>query len=76
MTTNESVLTNATGPILSLDLGKYKSVACIYVSNEDIRFLTISTCRTQLTRLIDDLADITQIERASSKSRYRMGMAC
>ena len=32
MTTNLSELTNAAGPILSLDLGKYKSVACIYVS--------------------------------------------
>jgi transposase len=52
MTTNASELTSATGPILSLDLGKYKSVACIYVSNDDIRFLTISTSRTQLTRLI------------------------
>ena len=52
MTTNLSELTNVVGPILSIDLGKYKSVACIYVSNEDIRFLTISTSRTELTRLL------------------------
>jgi transposase len=51
MTTNMSELTNATGPILALDLGKYKSVACIYVSAEDTRFTTITTSRTELTRL-------------------------
>lgn len=52
MTTNLSELTNAAGPILSLDLGKYKSVACIYYSAEDTRFTTITTSRTELTRLI------------------------
>jgi transposase len=51
MTTNLSELKSATGPILSLDLGKYKSVACIYASAEDTRFTTITTSRTELTRL-------------------------
>jgi transposase len=51
MTTNLSELTNATGPILSLDLGKYKSVACIYAGAEDTRFTTITTSRTELIRL-------------------------
>ncbi len=51
MTTNLSELTNAAGPILALDLGKYKSVACIYGSAEDTRFTTITTSRMELTRL-------------------------
>jgi transposase len=53
MTTSMSELTNAAGPILALDLGKYKSVACSYVSAEDTRFTTITTSRTELTRLFD-----------------------
>jgi hypothetical protein len=42
--------TTATGTILALDLGKYKSVACIYLSASDTRFTMISTSRTELTR--------------------------
>jgi hypothetical protein len=38
--TNLSELTNAADPILSLDLSKYKSVACLYSATEDIRFTT------------------------------------
>ena len=53
MTTNLSELTNAADPILSLDLGKYKSVACLYDSAEDTRFTTITTSRAELTRLFD-----------------------
>ncbi len=42
---------DAAGSILSLDVGKYKSVACLYGSAEDTRFTTITTSRTELTRL-------------------------
>lgn len=41
----------AAGPILAVDLGKYKSVACIYRAADDQRFATIPTSRAELTRL-------------------------
>jgi transposase len=43
----------AADTILALDLGKYKSVACLYRSADDHRFTTIPTGRAELTRLID-----------------------
>src|SRR5262245_23876625 len=43
----------AAAPILAIDLGKYKSVACLYRSADDTRFTTFSTSRDPLTRLID-----------------------
>jgi transposase len=39
--------------ILALDLGKYKSVACVYRSADDQRFTTVPTSRAELARLID-----------------------
>lgn len=44
--------TATTGPILALDLGKYKSVACLSHSADDARFTTLTTSRHELTRLI------------------------
>jgi transposase len=41
-----------TATILALDLGKYKSVACLYRSAEDHAFATLATSRAELTRLI------------------------
>ena len=38
--------------ILAIDLGKYKSVACIYRSADDQQFTTISTSRAELSRLV------------------------
>src|SRR5215468_8481998 len=39
-------------PILALDLGKYKSVACLYHGDPaTARFHTLTTCRTELLRL-------------------------
>ena len=51
MTTTTTTAT-AAGPILALDLGKYKSVACLYRSRDDARFATLPTSRPELTRLI------------------------
>jgi transposase len=51
-TTTNTATTAAAGPILAFDLGKYKSVACIYRSADDHRFTTIPTSREELTRLI------------------------
>ena len=42
----------ATDTILALDLGKYKSVACLHRSPDDPRFTTVPTSRHELTRLI------------------------
>jgi transposase len=38
--------------ILAIDLGKYKSVACIYRSAQDQQFTTITTTKSELTRLV------------------------
>jgi transposase len=43
----------ATDTILALDLGKYKSVACLSRSLLDHRFTTVPTNRAELSRLID-----------------------
>jgi transposase len=55
MTTTPTTRVTATaaGPILAIDLGKYKSVACVYRSADDHRFTTIPTTRAELHRLID-----------------------
>jgi transposase len=45
--------TTAAASILAIDLGKYKSVACLYRSADDQRFTTFPTSRAELTRLID-----------------------
>jgi transposase len=45
--------TTSTNTILALDLGKYKSVACLCRSADDARFTTVPSNRTELSRLID-----------------------
>jgi hypothetical protein len=39
--------------ILAIDLGKYKSVACLYRSADDNRFVSFATSRAEITRLLD-----------------------
>lgn len=51
MTTTTEIAT-ATDVILSVDLGKYKSVACLYRSAEEQRFMTIRTSREEIRRLL------------------------
>jgi transposase len=51
MTTTTTTATTA--PILAIDLGKYKSVACLYRSADDQRFTSFATSRDELARLID-----------------------
>jgi transposase len=55
MTTTTTTATTAatTAPILAIDLGKYKSVACLYRSADDQRFTSFATSRDELARLID-----------------------
>jgi transposase len=50
--TTPTATTATAGPILAFDLGKYKSVACLYRSAKDHRFTTLPTSREQLARLI------------------------
>jgi hypothetical protein len=45
--------TTAADTILAIDLGKYKSVACLDRSADDPRFTTFPTSRAELTRLIE-----------------------
>src|SRR5262249_10821068 len=52
MTTHLTQVTNAAGPIVALDLGKYKSVACIYRAPHDRQFTTLPTSQAELTRLL------------------------
>jgi transposase len=49
MTTTAKAIAAET--ILAIDLGKYKSVACIYRLADDRRFVTVPTSRAELTRL-------------------------
>jgi hypothetical protein len=51
MTTHTTAITNAVGAIVALDLGKYKSVACIYRGADDQQFTTIPGRRAELARL-------------------------
>jgi transposase len=50
MNTIQTTASNTT--ILALDLGKYKSLACVYGTAEEGRFLSIPTTRQELTRLL------------------------
>src|SRR5437763_726563 len=50
MNTNSST---TAGPIVAIDLGKYKSVACLYPGDPAAaRFHTLTTCREQLAKLL------------------------
>jgi len=45
--------TCATYPILAIDLGKFKSVACLYRSATEQRFHSLPTSRAAITRLLE-----------------------
>jgi len=48
--------TSTTGCILAIDLGKYKSVACLYphsADQADIRFRSFETCREKLAAICE-----------------------
>lgn len=48
-----TITTATTDTILAIDLGKYKSVACLYRFPDDHRFASFPTCRDELTQLIE-----------------------
>ena len=42
----------AADTILAMDLGKYKSVACVYRAADDMRYVSLPTTRDELRRLL------------------------
>jgi transposase len=52
MTTTAAKTTSAAGPILAIDLGKYKCVACVYHAADRFTFHAIDTSLTEVERLI------------------------
>jgi transposase len=53
MTTTTTAAATAADTILAIDLGKYKSVACLYRTAADHHFVTFPTSRAELTRLLE-----------------------
>ena len=51
-TTPTARAATAAGPILAVDLGKYKCVACLYGSAAEYEFRTLDTSRPEVERLI------------------------
>jgi transposase len=49
---NTITTTAFTETILAIDLGKYKSVACLHVEDREIRFATLETTRAELHKLM------------------------
>ena len=47
-----TAVSTAAGPILAIDLGKYKCVACVYRSATEHTFHAIDTSRAEVERLI------------------------
>jgi hypothetical protein len=51
---NTIATTASTNAILAIDLGKYKSVACVHdQATGEFRFMTFDTTRAELHRLLD-----------------------
>ena len=55
MTTTSTEITTAADRILAIDLGKYKSVACIVGATDDPRYATFRTSREEIRRLLTKL---------------------
>ena len=47
-----TAVTTAAGPILAIDLGKYKCVACVYRATTEPTFQAMDTSRAEVARLI------------------------
>src|ERR1700733_2406149 len=51
--TETAIATTATELILAIDLGKYKSVVCLYRNVNDTRFIAFPTPREKIERLFE-----------------------
>src|SRR6476619_151915 len=61
-----TAVTIAAGPILAIDLGKYKCVACVYRSATDHTYQAIDTSRADVARLIGRTRPATVVIEACS----------
>ena len=77
-----TAVTTAAGPILAIDLGKYKCVACVYRSAIEHTFQSIDTSRTEVARLIERTRPAVVVIEACSLAGWvhdlcgELGVAC
>ena len=65
-----TAVSTAAGPILAIDLGKYKCVACAYHATTEHAFHTIDTSRTEVARLIQRTRPAVVVIEACSLSGW------
>src|SRR5262245_45730184 len=65
-----TAVTTAAGPILAIDLGKYKCVACVYRSTTEHTFQTMDTSRAEVARLIGRTRPAVVVIEACSLSGW------
>jgi len=82
MTTTTAKTTSAAGPILAIDLGKYKCVACVYHAADRYTFHAIDTSLTEVERLIRRTRPAVVVIEACSLAGWthdlcgRLGVPC
>src|SRR5262245_60123775 len=65
-----TAVTTASGPILAIDLGKYKCVACVDRSTTEHTFQTMDTSRAEVARLIGRTRPAVVVIEACSLSGW------
>jgi len=82
MTTTAAKAPTAAGPILAIDLGKYKCVACVYRAADAYTFGAIDTSVTEVERLIRRTRPAVVVIEACSLAGWvhdlcgRLGVRC
>lgn len=77
-----SAVTTAAGPILAIDLGKYKCVACVDRATAEPTFQTIDTSRADVARLIQRTRPAAVVIESCSLAGWvhdlcdELGVAC
>src|SRR5262245_26761844 len=77
-----TAVTTAAGPILAIDLGKYKCVACIDHAATEPTFQTIDTSRAEVARLIERTRPAAVVVEACSLAGWvhdlcdELGVVC
>src|SRR5262245_32507169 len=77
-----TAVTTAAGPILAIDLGKYKCVACVYSATSEPTFQTMDTSRTEVARLIGRTCPAVVVIEACSLAGWvhdlcgELGVSC
>ena len=65
-----TAVSTAAGPILAIDLGKYKCVACVYRATTEHTFQTMDTSRAEVARLIGRTRPAVVVIEACSLSGW------